>query len=50
MTASRTEPWPMNMPQFGEMPSAAIFSRKGFSGTGEPPSGPSKIVVTPCRT
>ncbi len=50
ITASRTDPWPMNIPKFTEVRSASIRARYGPMGTGEPPSGPSKIVVTPCRT
>ena len=40
----------MNIAKFGVTGVAATFARNGASGTGDPPSGPSKIVVTPCRT
>ena len=49
-TASRTEPWPRKLPMLSDFCKASSLSRNGFSGTGEPPSGPSMIVVTPWRT
>jgi len=36
-------------PQFGDAERRDLLE-EGFNGTGELPSGPSKIVVTPCRT
>ena len=41
MTASRTDPWPTNVPKFGEIFVAATFCRKSLIGSGELPSGPS---------
>ena len=50
MTSSRTVPWPTNRPKFGVTSSAATRLRNGLIGSGDDPSGPSMIVVTPCRT
>ena len=50
MTAERTDPCPMKLPMFTDFWRASSFARNGPSGTGEPPSGPSISVVTPCRT
>src|SRR6266851_8478201 len=49
MTCWRMLPCPTSMPKLTLKRVAASLSRKGFSGRGELPSGPSISVVTPWR-
>ncbi len=49
ITVSRMLPWPTMVPKFTEIRIFAIPSRKLEMGSGELPSGPSMMVVTPSR-